>query len=112
MTGLWTAGTYVTYNPVKALTLSAGYLHIGFSRKTANCAYVADSSSNSSCFGPLFLGKITNPVAGKATLGDEFDLKAIYQIWTGFSLRGSASWLIPSAGDTAGKYLMYLWYEF
>jgi len=110
MTGLWTAGGYVTYNPVKALTLSAGYLHIGWTRKTADCAFVASGST--SCFGLLILGKETNPVAGNSSLGDEIDLKAIYQIWTGFSLRGSASWLIPKAGDTAAKYMMYMWYEF
>ena len=114
-TGLWTIGASVDYLPVKALTLRAGYLFIGFTEKSANCAYTVAGSIG--CFGPSFSGKDyttttglggTGGLAGKSTLGQEIDLRADYTVWTGFKIQGMTAWLIPTKGDTTGKYILQM----
>jgi hypothetical protein len=118
-TGLWTIGAAVEYLPVKALWLRAGYLFIGFSDKNSNCAYTVTGSIG--CFGSSFSGKDystttglggTGGLAGKSTLGQEIDLKAYYTVWTGFQIQTLAAWLIPTKGDTTGKYVLQFYYNF
>jgi len=118
-TGLWTLGAAVEYLPVKPLWLRVGYLFIGFSDKQANCAYTVSGSIG--CFGPSFSGKDytsttgfggTGGLAGKSTLGQEIDLKAYYTVWTGFQIQTLAAWLIPTKGDTTGKYILQFYYNF
>jgi hypothetical protein len=118
-TGLWTIGAAVEYLPVKALTLRAGYLLIGFTDKTANCAYTVTGSIG--CFGPSFSGKDyttttglggTGGLAGKTMLGQELDLRADYTIWTGFKIQAMTAWLMPTKGDTTGKYILQFYYNF
>jgi len=124
MTNLWTIGTSIEYNPVKALTLRAHYLFAGFASSSGNCARSKGTPTH--CFGPSWQGSGwtqtgtnvngnpvgTGGIASKSTLGQEFGLKAEYLIWTGFKVQGFAGWLIPSEGDTAGKYILQLYYNF
>jgi hypothetical protein len=149
ITGLWTLGGYVTYNPIKAVTLKAGYAYAGFTSKWANCAWAGDTtgagaagnavssggialntpvnSGNStvagSCYGPLYFGKGYNSQAaggpsgglvGKTGLGHELNLKADWQLYTGFKIQGVAAWLIsPYSGqDVQQKYAMQFVYDF
>ncbi|MBI4574340.1 MAG: hypothetical protein HY713_13775 [candidate division NC10 bacterium] len=113
---LWTIGGWVTYNPVKALTLKAGAAYAGFSRTNGNCANAGGGLSGS-CFGPSYT-RLSNaaPPAGNGTaedsLGTEVHLRADYEIWTGFKLQGQAGWLIPSSGDTAAEYVFQMYYNF
>jgi hypothetical protein len=108
-TGLWTLGAAVEYLPVKPLWLRVGYLFIGFSDKYGNCANTKSGSIG--CFGSSFNGK-DNGLLGKSTLGQEIDLKAYYTVWTGFQIQTLAAWLIPSKGDTTGKYILQFYYNF
>ena len=108
-TGLWTLGAAVEYLPVKPLWLRVGYLFIGFSDKYGNCANTKSGSIG--CFGPSFTGR-DNGLIGKSTLGQEIDLKAYYTVWTGFQIQTLAAWLIPSKGDTTGKYILQFYYNF
>jgi hypothetical protein len=110
---LWTIGGWVTYNPVKALTLKAGAAYAGFTEKNGNCANTGGGLSGS-CFGPSYT-RLSNAFPGgtaKAALGTEVHIRADYEIWTGFKLQGQAGWLIPSAGDTAAEYVFQMYYNF
>jgi hypothetical protein len=113
---LWTVGGWVTYNPVKALTLKAGAAYAGFTEKNGNCANTGGGLSGS-CFGPSYT-RLSNvaPPAGNGTaesgLGTEVHIRADYEIWTGFKLQGQAGWLIPSSGDTAAEYVFQMYYNF
>lgn len=115
-TNLWTIGASVEYNPVKALTLRAHYLFAGFAKKDGNCARFVPGSVQ--CFGNVYQGKDYNPATGrggiadKSTLGQELGLLAEYTMWTGFKVQGFTGWLIPSSGDTEGKYILQLLYNF
>ncbi|HSB72536.1 MAG TPA: hypothetical protein VLT62_24675 [Candidatus Methylomirabilis sp.] len=106
-TNLWTLGLSVEYLPVKPLTLRLHYLYAGFSEKTGNCANGAPGGVRPGCFGPVYQ-KLVN----KSSLGSEIGLRADYQVWTGFKLQGFAGWLIPSEGDTMGKYILQMLYSF
>jgi hypothetical protein len=108
-TGTWTIGGSVDYVPVKPLTLRAAYLFIGFTDKYSNCANARTGAIG--CFGSGFQGK-DNGLVGKATLGQEIDLKANYTVWTGFQIQGLMAWLIPTKGDTTGKYILQFYYNF
>jgi hypothetical protein len=108
-TGLWTIGTSAEYLPVKALTLRVHYLYIGFVEKYGNCAYAKAGAIG--CFGTYFYGK-DNALAGKSTLGQEIGLKAVYTMWTGFKVQAFAGWLVPTKGDTTGKYILQMLYNF
>ncbi len=112
-TNIWTIGTAVDYYPVKALKLRAGYLFVGFSEKSGNCAV----PSVIGCFGPVYTGTIdaahpNGVMAGKGSLGQEIDLRADWTVWTGFNIRGLAAWLVPSTGSTTGKYILQFEYSF
>jgi hypothetical protein len=110
---LWTVGGWVTYNPVKALTLKAGAAYAGFTEKNGNCANAVAGSIG--CFGPRYTRLSNTFAAGstaKSALGTEAHLRADYEIWTGFKLQGQAGWLIPSAGDTAAEYVFQMYYNF
>jgi len=115
-TNLWMAGLTVEYVPVKALWIKLAYGYIGFSSKAGNCGNTVTGSTG--CFGPIYTGKPTDPIAnlsgfgGKAQLGQEIHIRADYTIWTGFKVQGMAGWLIPTAGDTASKYILQLYYNF
>ncbi len=113
---LWTVGGWVTYNPVKALTLKAGAAYAGFTEKNGNCANTGGGLSGS-CFGPSYT-RLSNaaPPAGNGSaegaLGTEVHVRADYEIWTGFKLQGQAGWLIPSSGETAAEYVFQMYYNF
>ena len=117
-TNLWTIGTSAEYLPVKALTLRVHYLFIGFFEKKGNCALTGAAVPGSiGCFGPAFQGKdyvagTTSGLAGKSTLGQEIGLKATYTMWTGFKVSAFAGWLVPTKGDTTGKYILQMLYNF
>jgi hypothetical protein len=100
---LWTVGGWVTYNPVKALTLKAGVAYAGFNEKLGNCS----GAPAGTCFGPSYARLV-----GKSGLGTEAHLRADYEIWTVFKLQGQAGWLIPSTGDTAAEYVFQMYYNF
>jgi hypothetical protein len=148
MTGLWTIGGYLTYNPVKALTLKGGYAFAGWTSKWANCAWAGDlsngqiatangpaapvvsgrSNQGASCYGPLIFGKgysngfnggayttgPSGPLVGATTLGHEINLKADWQVYTGFKIQGVAAWLISTQSnqDVQQKYAMQFVYDF
>ena len=120
-TNLWTLGGSAEYLPVKALTLRVHYLFVGFVEKNGNCAFAASgvpATTSIGCFGPSFSGKDYNSttgqggLAGKSTLGQEIGLKATYTMWTGFKVSGFAGWLVPIKGDTTGKYILQMLYNF
>jgi hypothetical protein len=117
-TNLWTLGASAEYLPVKALTLRVHYLFVGFVEKKGNCALTGAAVPGSiGCFGPAFQGKdyvagTTSGLAGKSTLGQEIGLKATYTMWTGFKVQGFAGWLVPIKGDTTGKYILQMQYNF
>jgi len=117
-TGLWMAGLTVEYVPVKVLWIKAAYGYAAFTTGKANCGVIV---AGSSCFGPVYTGKpgdeIGSPTAtgnggGKTGLGHEVHIRADYTIWTGFKVQGMAGYLFPSAGDTASKYILQLYYNF
>jgi hypothetical protein len=117
-TGLWMAGLTVEYVPVKALWIKAAYGYAAFTTGKANCGVIIASSS---CFGPVYTGKpgdeigsttATGNGGGHTGLGHEVHIRADYTIWTGFKVQGLAGWMFPSAGDTAGKYILQLYYNF
>jgi hypothetical protein len=109
-TGFWTLGGSADYVPVKPLTLRLAYLFIGFTDKYSNCANAKAGAIG--CFGSGFPGKNGNELKGKTTLGQEIDLKANYTVWTGFQIQGLLGWLVPSKGDTTGKYVLQFYYNF
>ncbi len=102
-TNIWMVGGWVTYNPVKALTLKAAYAYAGFPRKNGNCA----NATGNPCYGPTY-----NRLVGEKTLGQEVSLRADYDIWTGFKVQGQLGWLFPSEGDVAAEYVLQLLYNF
>jgi hypothetical protein len=102
-TNLWMVGGWVTYNPVKALTLKLAYAYAGFVETDGNCSGAAAGT----CYGPTY-----NRLRGEDTLGQEISLRADYDIWTGFKVQGQVGWLIPSEGDTAAEYMLQLLYNF
>jgi hypothetical protein len=105
---LWTVGGWVTYNPVKALTLKAGAAYAGFTEKNGNCANRWPGTSAVSAE-----TRLSTPRRGRAKpLGTEAHIRADYEIWTGFKLQGQAGWLIPSSGDTAAEYVFQMYYNF
>jgi len=108
-TGLWTIGASVDYVPVKPLTLRVAYLFAGFVDKYSNCKNARSGAIG--CFGSGFQAK-DNGLVGKSTLGQEIDLKAEYVVWTGFKIQGLTAWLIPTKGDTTGKYILQFYYNF
>jgi hypothetical protein len=108
-TGFWTIGASVDYVPVKPLTLRVAYLFAGFVDKYSNCANARSGAIG--CFGSSFQAK-DNGLVGKSTLGQEIDLKAEYVVWTGFKIQGLTAWLIPTKGDTTGKYILQFYYSF
>jgi hypothetical protein len=105
-TNLWAIGAWVTYNPVKALTLKAAYAYAGFVEKDGNCG-TRTPPGQFACYGPAY-----NRLVGEDTLGQEISLRADYDIWTGFKVQGQVGWLIPSEGDTAAEYVLQLLYNF
>jgi hypothetical protein len=102
-TNLWAIGAWVTYNPVKALTLKAAYAFAGFVESDGNCA----TPNANLCYGPSYAALV-----GEDTLGQEISLRADYDIWTGFKLQGQVGWLIPTEGDTAAEYVLQMLYNF
>jgi len=132
ITNIWTVGTYVDYKPVKALNLRASYAYIGFAQAEGNCAWLTPADiarGQMLCYGPQITSKgfVSAPtlttlggfvnvgqggLAGKSTLGNDMELRADYQLWTGFTITGVAAWLVPTTGDTAAKYgieFVYNW---
>ncbi len=132
MTNLWSIGTSLEYNPVKALLLRVHYLFAGFANKNGNCSTAVAGSIG--CFGPAYYGngftltktinntaqsatslpQGTGGMAGKSSLGQEIGLYAEYLVWTGFKIQGFAGWLVPSGSgnDTTGKYILQFYYNF
>jgi hypothetical protein len=100
---IWMVGGWVTYTPVKALTLKANYAFAGFVDKNGNCAGAAAGT----CYGPAYTA-----LAGEDTIGHELSVMATYTVWTGFTVTGQAGWLIPKEGDTAAEYNLQLQYAF
>jgi hypothetical protein len=117
--GLITLGTSVEYRPVKALWLRAAYTYARFTRSESNCGYVT-SATVGTCYGPIYtaMGGATlgNGVlvggGSKTSFGNEINLRADYDLWTGFKIQGELGWLIPSSGSTAGEYILQLLYNF
>jgi len=103
LTNLWMVGGWITYNPVKALTLKAAYGYAGFPRRAGNCS----GAPAGTCYGPSYAALV-----GEKTLGQEISLRADYDIWTGFKVQGQLGWLVPSEGDTAHEYVLQLLYNF
>ncbi len=131
LTNLWTIGTYFDYFPVKSLDLKAAWAFAGFVEKNGNCAYYVPGSVG--CYGPLYWGNgfVANPagiavggnsgnfatqgsggLAGSSSLGNEFQVMASWQVYTGFKIIGVMAWLVPTAGDTVGKYCLMFDYNF
>jgi len=119
-TGLWMLGTTLEYTPVKALWLKLAYGFVGFTGKNANCGTATFvnfkgevvQNPGTQCYGPIYIGKPNDSIAGQATLGQELHLRADYTMWTGFKVQAMAGWFIPSKGDVAGKYILQLLYNF
>jgi len=103
--GTWELAASLEYRPVKALWLRAAYSYISFTQSSANCAFLKTATTN--CFGPIY-----PQLAGKTSLGNEINLRADWDVWTGFKVQGELGWLIPSSGKTAGEYILQLLYNF
>jgi hypothetical protein len=104
---LWSLGFWVEYRPVKPLWLKLAYAYVGFAQKNGNCSGAATNT----CYGPSYAGK-NNGMVGKSSLGQEFSLRADYDLWTNFKVQGQLGWFVPSKGDTAGEYVLQLLYNF
>ncbi len=125
-TDLWMVGATIEYVPVKALWIKLAYGYAGFTEKKGNCGTAFNvngttgamaQAAGTTCFGPVYVGKAANPIGSangqtKNSLGQELHIRADYTIWTGFKVQGMAGWLFPSSGDTAGKYILQLLYNF
>jgi hypothetical protein len=121
-TGLYMLGATLEYVPVKALWLKAAYGFVGFSDRNANCGWAFNNAATlagtvtqtpgTTCFGPVYIGKPTDPMYNKSWLGNELHFRADYTMWTGFKIQAMAGWLFPSAGDIAGKYILQFLYNF
>ncbi len=116
-TGLWMLGATLEYVPVKALWTKLWWGYAGFTSKWANCAWAYNPNTGginpgASCFGPVYIGKPSDNMIGKSGLGNEFGIRADYTMWTGFKIQAMAGWLVPSAGDVAGKYILQFLYNF
>jgi hypothetical protein len=120
-TNLWTIGATVDYRPVKRLLTTFGVAYAGFYTKKGNCSNVVAGSTG--CFGPAYqsLSNDRTPIGAKdgvvdsstkGSLGTEFFVRADYDVYTGFKVQGQVGWLVPSAGDTAGEYVLQLYYSF
>ena len=116
-TNLWTIGATVDYRPVKPLLTTFGVAYAGFYQKKGNCSNTA-APLTGSCFGPSYL-RLSDAAttaggngSAKGSLGTEFFLRADYDVWTGFKVMSQVGWLIPSSGDTAGEYVLQLYYNF
>lgn len=111
MTNLWTLGLWLEYRPIKALWLKAAYAYAGFSNKNGNCA----GAVSGTCYGPSY-GSTTSTqnsgLVGSSSLGQEFSLRADYDLWTNFKVQGQVGWFFPSKGDVAGEYVLQLYYNF
>ena len=115
--GLYMLGATIEYVPVKALWLKAAYGFVGFSEKNGNCGWAYNPTNGvqtpgQTCFGPVYIGKPSDPMIGKSWLGNELHFRADYTMWTGFKVQAMAGWLFPSAGDIAGKYILQFLYNF
>jgi hypothetical protein len=115
-TNLWTIGATVDYRPVKSLLTTFGVAYAGFYTKKGNCANTA-APLTGNCFGPGYtrLSDAAAPLgngSAKGSLGTEFFVRADYDVYTGFKVQGQVGWLVPSAGDTAGEYVLQLYYSF
>jgi hypothetical protein len=123
-TNLWTIGATVDYRPVKRLLTTFGVAYAGFYTKKGNCANTAAPLTAAAlCHGPSYTRLSDAATASPATatsgngsakgsLGTEFFIRADYDVWTGFKVMTQVGWLIPSAGDTAGEYVLQLLYSF
>lgn len=117
--GLATLGTSIEYRPVKALWLRAAYLYSRFTHSESNCGFVT-SVAVGRCYGPVYttmggatLGDGTTiGGGGKTSFGSEINLRADYDVWTGFKVMGELGWIIPSTGKTAAEYVLQLLYNF
>ncbi len=124
ITNLWMAGLSVEYVPVKPLWIKLAYGYAGFYSNHGNCALATTVVGSTvtqvpgtTCFGPVYIGKPSDPIglanhSGEPGLGHEVHIRADYTIWTGFKVQALAGWLFPTAGDTAGKYIVQLYYNF
>jgi len=103
-TNLWMLGGWVTYNPVKALTLKTAYGYAGFVKKNGNC-----TTGGATCYGPRY-----ETLQGKSGVGQELSFRADYDIWTGFKIQGQMGWLFTRAGSnkTAAEYVLQMYYNF
>jgi len=108
--GTWTAGVSVEYRPVKALWLKLGYLYQNLIQNDSNCAQLTTGSTR--CFGPVYGRLASAPNQGETSLGHEFNLRADWDVWTGFKVQGTAGAWIPSAGDTTLEFALQLLYNF
>jgi hypothetical protein len=117
-TNLWTIGATVDYRPVKRLLTTFGVAYAGFYTKKGNCANTAAPLTAAAlCHGPSYtrLSDAAAPAgngSAKGSLGTEFFIRADYDVWTGFKVMSQLGWLVPSAGDTAGEYVLQLYYSF
>jgi hypothetical protein len=117
--GLATIGTSLEYRPVKALWLRAAYTYARFTHSESNCGFVTSAGAGA-CYGPIYtaMGAATladGTVVGggaKTSFGNEINLRADWDVWTGFKVQGELGWLIPSSGKTAGEYVLQLLYNF
>jgi len=109
--GLITLGASLEYRPVKALWLRAAYLYDRFTRSQANCGY----QTANTCFGATYTrlgGSAAAPGPTKTSLGNEINLRADWDVWTGFKVMGELGWWIPGSGKTAAEYVLQLLYNF
>jgi len=123
--GLITLGTSLEYRPVKALWLRAAYTYARFTQSESNCGFVVTNIPGH-CYGPVYTTMGANSIpaatyaaAGLSTpggpntsFGNEINLRADWDVWTGFKVMGELGWLIPSSGKTAGEYVLQLLYNF
>jgi len=115
-TNLWAIGATADYRPVKQLLTTVGWAYVGFYKKNGNCSNTVTGSTG--CFGPSYtrLSNATTAAGGagsaKSSLGNEFFIRADYDVYTGFKVQGQVGWLVPSAGDTAAEYVLQLYYNF
>ena len=113
--GTWMLGAGLEYRPVKSLWLRFAYGFVGFTSAHSNCA--VPGTSGIACIGPSYNRLATGGVAttgGKNApwLGNDFELRADYDVWTGFKVQGMVGYLVPFEGNAAAKYILQLLYSF
>jgi hypothetical protein len=114
-TNTWSIGGWLTYSPVKALSLKVHYFYIGMQRKAGNaCSDISAVGASTVARASGAAGFGYCKLAGKSSIGSEIGLLANYTLYTGLTASGFMGWVIPNRGsaETVGEYIFQFAYSF